>query len=114
MEEDFIRNRITSLRMGKNISEYQMSLELGMNKGYIQSISSGRAMPSMKQFLEICEYFKISPTEFFQPVSSPATFSKQNTPPLIKKAVDIMERLNDEDILAVISILKQLEKAHQL
>lgn len=30
---DFIRERITQLRMQKNVSEYQMSMELGQNKG---------------------------------------------------------------------------------
>lgn len=59
MDEEFIRNRITELRLKKGISEYQLSLELGQNRGYIQAISSGRALPSMKQFLNICEYFEI-------------------------------------------------------
>lgn len=48
MDEEFIRNRITELRLKKGISEYQLSLELGQNRGYIQAISSGRALPSMK------------------------------------------------------------------
>lgn len=33
--EEFIRNRITRLRMLKNVSEYQMSLDLGHSKSYI-------------------------------------------------------------------------------
>ena len=65
MDEEFIRNRITELRLKKGISEYQLSLELGQNRGYIQTISSGRALPSMKQFLNICEYFEITPLQFF-------------------------------------------------
>ena len=39
MDEEFIRNRITELRLKKGISEYQLSLELGQNRGYIQAIS---------------------------------------------------------------------------
>lgn len=65
MDESYIRRRITELRIGKNISEYKMSLDLGHSKGYIQSISSGRAMPSMSEFLAICDYFEITPVEFF-------------------------------------------------
>lgn len=57
MDEAFIRSRITELRLKKGVSEYQMSLALGQNRSYIQAISSGRALPSMKQFLNICEYF---------------------------------------------------------
>ena len=54
MDEAFIRSRITELRLKKGVSEYQMSLALGQNRSYIQAISSGRALPSMKQFLNIC------------------------------------------------------------
>lgn len=65
MNENFIRQRITQLRVQKNVSEYRMSIELGHSKGYIQSISSGRALPSMTEFLAICDYFEITPLEFF-------------------------------------------------
>ncbi len=51
--EDLIRERITRLRLERNLSEYQLSYELGQSKGYIQSITSGRALPSMAMFLEI-------------------------------------------------------------
>lgn len=65
MNEDFIRERISELRIRKNVSEYKMSLDLGHSKGYIQSISSGRAMPSMSEFLYICKYLDITPRDFF-------------------------------------------------
>ena len=32
MDKMFIANRITELRLKKNVSEYQMSLDLGRNK----------------------------------------------------------------------------------
>ena len=41
MYDKFIQERINELRMKKNISEYQLSLELGRSQGYIQSITSG-------------------------------------------------------------------------
>ena len=44
MDEEFIRNRITELRLKKGVSEYQMSMELGQNRSYIQAISSGRSI----------------------------------------------------------------------
>lgn len=65
MEQDFIRERITSLRIQKGVSEYKMSLDLGHSKSYIQSISSGRALPSLPEFLAICDYFEITPKAFF-------------------------------------------------
>lgn len=44
MDEKFIAERITELRLKKDISEYQMSLDLGKSKSYIQNISSGRSL----------------------------------------------------------------------
>lgn len=61
----YIRNKIDELRRKRDISEYQLSLELGHSQGYIQSITSGRVLPSMTSFLEICAYFEIKPADFF-------------------------------------------------
>ena len=52
MDKKFIGDKITELRIKKNVSEYHMSLDLGKNKSYIQSISSGRSLPTMENFLE--------------------------------------------------------------
>lgn len=101
MTEEFIRNRITSLRMQKNVSEYKMSLDLGHNKSYIQAISSGRAMPSMSEFLYICDYFGITPQEFFDE-------SCENLI-LINQAVDIMKKLPEKDLRLLIDISRRLE-----
>ena len=44
MYEDFVRERITQLRLKKGISEYQMSYDLGHSRGYVYNISSGKAL----------------------------------------------------------------------
>lgn len=64
---EFIRKRINDLRMEHNLSEYQLSRALGRSKGYIQSISSRHALPSLEALLDICVYFEITPEEFFNP-----------------------------------------------
>lgn len=38
MYEKFIQERINELRMKKNISEYQLSLELGRSQGYVTDV----------------------------------------------------------------------------
>ena len=53
MDKNFIGERISELRLKKNVSEYQMSLDLGKNKSYIQSLTSGRSLPTMQSFLDI-------------------------------------------------------------
>lgn len=56
MEEQFIRERLFKLREEKQVSERKMSLDLGHSTSYIRGITSGRSLPSMSEFLYICEY----------------------------------------------------------
>ncbi|MBQ7975788.1 MAG: helix-turn-helix transcriptional regulator, partial [Clostridia bacterium] len=65
MDEKFIKQRIAKLRTDKNISARELSLRLGQSTGYINTIENGKSLPSMTMFLYICEYFKITPQEFF-------------------------------------------------
>ena len=102
MNEKFIPQRITQLRLKKNVSEYQMSYDLGHSRGYIYNISSGKALPPMKEFLAICDYLGVSPSEFFDE-SSPH-------PELIQKALTGMKRLNEDDQLLLLSIINRLGK----
>ena len=101
-----IRNRITELRLQKDVSEYQMSFALGQNKNYIQSISSGKAMPSMKQFLNICEYFDMTPMQFFD--------DRVKYPKLIQEALEEMNGLSEEDLMTLIYLMKRLRRTGSL
>lgn len=87
MTAQFIRNRITQLRLQKDVSEYQMSYDLGHSRGYINNISSGKALPSMAEFLAICEYFSVTPVEFFN--------GSVENPQLLRQTVDGLDRLSD-------------------
>ena len=100
MDEQFIRDRITHLRMQKNVSEYKMSLDLGHSKSYIQSIASGRALPSMSEFLYICDYLDVSPKDFFDP--------ELKDPVLLEQAVSSMKELSNPDLRLLISIIGRL------
>lgn len=74
MNEKFIGDRLTALRIERGISEQKMSYELGMAKTYIWNICAHKAQPSMTGFLIICEYLKISPAEFFEPLLTERNF----------------------------------------
>lgn len=65
MFEDFFAERIASLRNQKNVSAREMSLAIGQNSSYINRIENKVALPSMQAFFYICEYFQITPKEFF-------------------------------------------------
>lgn len=100
--EQFVRNRITQLRLAKGISEYQMSYDLGHSRGYVYNISSGKSLPSMSEFFSICDYFGITPGEFFD--------TEQNNPILISKAVEELKSLNDNDMLLALTLLNRLNQ----
>ncbi|MBU5431043.1 helix-turn-helix domain-containing protein [Kineothrix sp. MSJ-39] len=100
--EQFVRDRITQLRISKGLSEYQLSYDLGHSRGYINNISSGKSLPSMSEFFTICDYFKITPAEFFD--------SKIKSPTLIVKAISEMESLSEDDILLILTIISRLKK----
>ena len=100
IDDSFIRNRITQLRIQKNISEYKMSLDMGHSGSYINSIASGKAMPSMGEFLYMCEYFGIPPAEFFD--------ENIPTPLQLKELNSLAGQLPAEDIDALIAVAKRL------
>ena len=66
--EDFIRTRITELRLQKGVSEHRMSLDLDKSGSYIRGITNGLSMPSVRELLNIMVYFDITPADFFQPL----------------------------------------------
>ena len=102
MNEAFIRNRITELRLKKGVSEYKMSTDMGHSKSYIQSITSARSMPSMKEFLYMCEYFGITPSDFFN--------DEFKNPALLQQAIDGLKELNDCDLTLILSTINRLHK----
>lgn len=100
MNEQFVRDRITQLRLHKGISEYQMSYALGHSRGYINNISSGKSLPSMSEFFAICEYFDITPSEFFN--------EENKNPELNKQALHGMNNLNEDDFKMVLQFIQRL------
>lgn len=100
-DEQFIRDRISKLREEKQISERKMSLDLGHSTSYIRSITSGRALPSMTEFLYICDYLGVTPMEFFN-VEQETTLTQQ-------KAIDYIYTMPDEDIRFVIELIERLK-----
>ena len=102
MDADFIRKRLTQLRMQKGVSEYQMSLDMGHSRSYIQSIVSGKSLPSMAEFLYMCEYLGVSPSAFFD--------EQTENPALLQKAIEEMRSLSDRDILTLLGLIERFKE----
>lgn len=86
--------RLTKLRMQKGVSAREMSLALGQNPSYINSVENGHAYPSMEGLFNICEYLNISPQEFFD--------DGVEQPERLRELIADLRRL-DRDQLAVVS-----------
>jgi len=106
MDSKFIKERISSLRLKKGLSEYKMSVELGHSKSYVQSISSGKASPSLTEFLYICDYPEVSPKEFFD--------TKEEKPQLVHALFEHTKGLSADDILLLISLADRLRSKNPL
>ena len=102
MDDSFVRNRITELRIKKDVSEYRMSLDLGHSKSYIQSISSGKALPSFSEFFYICEYLDVTPKEFFD--------TEVAEPQLVHKLTELTKTMNSEDLSVLFTVAAHLSR----
>lgn len=102
MFSEFVRERITALRVQKGVSEYKMSYDLGHSRGYINNISSGKTLPSMAEFFAICEYFGITPSEFFD--------TKNKNPGLQNELTHAIAMLSEEDLELTLKNVNRLLK----
>ena len=99
--EEFI-TRLTELRVKHGVSARDMSLSIGQNASYINNIENGKALPSMTVFFYICEYFNISPQEFF---------SYENPNPEKTKQLEYdLHLLTDNQLNIVINLVKEFTK----
>lgn len=100
MDESYIAERITKLRLARNVSEYQMSLELGQSKSYIQGISSKKNLPSVKQLFNIADYFDMTLSEFFDPGNQDS--------PIVRSAIRELRKLDDDDVKLLLAVIQRI------
>lgn len=96
---EWFYNRLSELRTQKGVSARDMSLTLGQSESYINKIENRRTLPSFTGFIYICEYFGITPQEFFSEGSSP-----QKTKELLRE----LEMLTPDQTEHVLQIVKDI------
>lgn len=79
-----------------------MSLTLGQSESYINKIENGKAFPSMQIFFYICDYFGISPRDFFDEDAS--------NPVLLNTLISDLKALSDSQIANIANIVKDLKR----
>ncbi|MCM1365202.1 MAG: helix-turn-helix domain-containing protein [Faecalibacterium sp.] len=102
MEKEDFAHRLTQLRMQKGISARDMSLSIGQSAGYINNIENGVNLPSMTTFFYICDYFGITPKDFFDIDSI--------KPPQVYELMEMVKSLNPEQLSSVIALIKSFKK----
>lgn len=90
------------MRTDHDISARELSLQLGQSTGYINTIENGKSLPSMKMFLYICEYFHITPKEFFD--------EEIENPVLIERLVEEGKKLDADALESILGVMKNMEK----
>ena len=100
MDVSYIAKRITELRLARNVSEYQMSLELGQSKSYVQSITSGKNLPSVHQLFNIADYFNMTLAEFFN--------EDNHDSPELLEAIQALRCLRNDDVALILSFIRRL------
>lgn len=100
MDTNYISERITQLRLQKGVAEHRMSLELGHSRSYMQGISSGRALPSMAEFLAICDYLSVSPRDFFD--------TEISNPQLSHEIMGKISQLSQRDLEMILGFIDRL------
>lgn len=99
-DEKAFGKRVEQLRLEKNVSAREMSLTLGQNPSYINRIENGIALPSLSIFFYICDYFQISPEDFFNEERN----NFYHTGELIKE----IQKLTGPQVQHLLSIIKDI------
>lgn len=99
--EDFCK-RLTQLRMNKGVSARDMSLSIGQSPNYINGIECGDNYPSMATFFYICDYFGITPKEFFDIEST--------NPTKATELIEVVKSLPNDQLDLFIALGKAVKK----
>ena len=100
MDFQFICVRFSVILTQKYVSESRMSTDLGLSIIYMKIISSGRSMPSLGEFLYICEYLGVTPREFFD--------EDMKEPQLVQKLYELTRNMSEADLNVLISTAERL------
>jgi len=88
--------------MNKGVSARDMSLSIGQSPNYIIGIEGGKNYPSMETFFYICDYFGITPKEFFDMDST--------NPGKTTELIEIVKTLPNEQLDLFIALGKAVKK----
>lgn len=102
MHSEKFSNRLLQLLDQNNISARKLSLHLGYNENYINRIVNGKTYPNVIGFFEICDYFGITPKEFFD--------YDTKYPILLNENIKELNKLSDNALQHHLEFMKEINK----
>ena len=100
--ENFVPERIAKLRQDKGVSARDMSLSMGQNVNYINHIENRKTEPSLSNLFGICDYFGITPQEFFD--------EDNQQPATLRALIADIKRLNENALIHLTEFIKEISK----
>ncbi len=101
--ESFVSKRTTQLRMAKGVSARDMSLAMGQNGNYINLIENRKSEPSLAGLYNICDYFGITPKEFFD--------EGNLQPARLNDLMEDVKRLSENELLRLADFIKAITES---
>lgn len=101
--EEIILDRITQLRIQKDVSEKQLSREIGRSTSYLSAMNQNKSMPSLHSIIAICKYFNITLSEFFD-------FDSNKYPEYINEIIQKVKKLDMAQIKTLSDLLDSMIK----
>lgn len=101
-EESKFTARLSALRNQKGVSARDMSITIGQSDSYINKIENNKSLPSMATFFYICDYFGITPKEFFD--------YETEDPKLSDELIRELRKLDYAETKHILEIVKDLNK----
>jgi len=95
------QERLTELRLQKDVSAREMSRDIGQSENYICNIENHHNLPSMSTFFYICDYLKVTPREFFD--------LESHDPTRLTEITEKLKRLNPEQLALVSKLVDQMK-----
>ena len=100
MNKTEFANRLSEVMAENKRTARDVSLNIGQNSGYINSILNEKAYPSMDVFFKICDELKITPVDFFD--------TETRYPEMMNRIVPYLKELNQDQLDTIEKLLKSI------
>ncbi len=102
INEDFVSARLIQLRSQRGVSARDMSLSLGQAENYINNIENRKMLPSLNALFHICDYFGITPQEFFD--------AGNENPAQLREYIAEGKKLSAQSMAHILEVIRDLNR----